>query len=205
MSVVQYRARIVATDGKFWKSPWFEADEETRVPAVIVEYAKKVESLYVGTLNGSPTRGRKIEIHRRELVPTEPTRIFCLGRKDVEEQLECVGEVSFPVVHVKRQRDGSLTRVDGDETRRVLREDGLSADEGYVKDALSDAARGFARLAVQHPAEGREFTDGIHRCQSILAVRACRRAFPAGWPDKGSGQQVECDVCGAAGIVRRSV
>lgn len=87
MSVVQYRARIVATDGKFWKSPWFEADEETRVPAVIVEYAKKVESFYVGTLNGSPKRGRKIEIYRRELVSTEPTKIFCLGREDVERWL----------------------------------------------------------------------------------------------------------------------
>jgi hypothetical protein len=88
MSVVQYRARIVATDGKSWTSPWFEADEETRVSAVIAEYAKKVESLHVGALVDSPKRGRKIEIHRRELLPTEPTRIFCLGREDVERWLE---------------------------------------------------------------------------------------------------------------------
>ncbi len=97
--------------------------------------------------------------------------------------LEFVSEMSFPVVYVERQDDGSIRRVIDDQTR----DDGLTADEGVVKEALSDVTRRFAQLDRQHPSERREFQDGIHRCQSLLALRACRRAFPAGWPDRGGG------------------
>ncbi len=99
------------------------------------------------------------------------------------KDLEFVGEVSFPIVYAERQKDGSITRVVDEQ----VRDDGLTTEEGAVKDALSGATRRFARLDRQHPTEGREFQDGIHRCQSLLALRACRRAFPVGWPDRGGG------------------
>lgn len=62
------------------------------------------------------------------------------------------------------------------------RDDGLTDDEGAVMDALCDAAKAFGRLERQHPDEGRDFCDGIHRCQDTLALLIARRAFPKGWP-----------------------
>ena len=59
---------------------------------------------------------------------------------------------------------------------------GLDDKEGAVLNALADAANLFHDLERQHPNELREFVDGIHRCQALLALRACRRRFPAGWP-----------------------
>ena len=60
MSVVQYRARIVATDGKSWTSPWFDTDTG-EVPDVMIRYVTR--------LVAPPMRGRNIELHRRELLP----------------------------------------------------------------------------------------------------------------------------------------
>lgn len=66
------------------------------------------------------------------------------------------------------------------------RNDGLTEKEGVVMDALCDAFIGFARLTRQHPDDLRDFTDGIHRCQDLLALRVVRRLYPRGWPSKGS-------------------
>jgi len=59
---------------------------------------------------------------------------------------------------------------------------GLSETEQEVMDALLLAYNKFCSLDRQHPDEGRDFTDGIHRLQDILAVRIARREYPEGWP-----------------------
>jgi hypothetical protein len=68
----------------------------------------------------------------------------------------------------------------------ITRDDGLTDAEGVVADALCKAANAFGVLPKQHPDEDRDFCDAIHRAQDLLCVRIARRAFPLGWPDKGS-------------------
>jgi hypothetical protein len=62
------------------------------------------------------------------------------------------------------------------------RADGLTITEGRVMDALVQAVAAFADLVSTHPSEHRDFVDGIHRCQDVLALRIVRREFPEGWP-----------------------
>lgn len=64
------------------------------------------------------------------------------------------------------------------------RVDGLTAEEGIVMDHLVAAAEAFGALDRQHPSETPDFTDAIHTCQYLLAVRIVRRLHPAGWPVK---------------------
>lgn len=66
----------------------------------------------------------------------------------------------------------------------ITRRDGLTDREGSIHDALRKAVDDFDMLDRQHPDELRDFVDGIHRCQQLLALRVCRRAFPDGWPIK---------------------
>jgi hypothetical protein len=66
----------------------------------------------------------------------------------------------------------------------IIRDDGLTAGEGEVMDALVAAWNRFSELTHQHPDELRDFADGIHRCQDLLAVRIARREYPKGWPIK---------------------
>jgi hypothetical protein len=54
---------------------------------------------------------------------------------------------------------------------------GLTQDEREVMDRLMDAFRLFHRLTKEHPDELRDFVDGLHRCQDVLAVRVCRRIY----------------------------
>lgn len=68
----------------------------------------------------------------------------------------------------------------------ITRDDGLTDEEGVVMDALCDVGDAFFKLDRQHPDEARDFCDGVHRCQDALAVRIARRAFPKGWPNKGT-------------------
>ncbi len=68
--------------------------------------------------------------------------------------------------------------------KRGLRVDGLTEPEGKVLDLLVDAFNEFCKLERQHPNEGTDFTDGIHKCQSVLALRIVRREYPEGWPKK---------------------
>lgn len=67
---------------------------------------------------------------------------------------------------------------------RTGRIDGLTAQEGAVMDGLLAAVDAFGKLDRQHPDEERDFVDGVHRCQYLLALRVARRAFPEGWPVK---------------------
>ena len=73
----------------------------------------------------------------------------------------------------------------------ITRDDGLTNAEGVVMDHLVDAVNAFAKLDRQHPDEGRDFCDGICRCQDTLAVRIARRAFPIGWPIKDEAGNAE--------------
>lgn len=66
---------------------------------------------------------------------------------------------------------------------------GLTNDEQQVMDALIVAFNRFSSLDRQHPDEVRDFTDGIHVLQNILAVRIARREYPAGWPTYEQGKQ----------------
>ena len=59
---------------------------------------------------------------------------------------------------------------------------GLTDEETRVAGFLIDAWVEFGKLVSQHPDENRDFTDAIHRCQSILALRIVRRLYPKGWP-----------------------
>ena len=47
-------------------------------------------------------------------------------------------------------------------------------------DLMIDAVEIFNELPVQHPNDINEFTDAIHRVQSLLALRSVRRNFD-GW------------------------
>lgn len=68
--------------------------------------------------------------------------------------------------------------------KNIVRQDGLTEDEGKVMDSLITAFNEFCKLGRQHPDEIRDFTDGIHKCQDLLAVRIARREYPNGWPIK---------------------
>lgn len=59
---------------------------------------------------------------------------------------------------------------------------GLTPDEQLVMDKLMEAYAAFIRLSREHPDELRDFVDGVHKCQDVLAVRICRRIYPEGWP-----------------------
>ena len=62
-----------------------------------------------------------------------------------------------------------------------IKENGLLPEEQEVMDKLLESFHLFADLSREHPDELRDFIDGIHTCQSILAIRICRRLYPKGW------------------------
>ena len=68
---------------------------------------------------------------------------------------------------------------------------GLTPNEQTVMDKILDTYNAFCKLDRQHPDEGREFTDSIHKLQSIMALRIARRVYPEGWPIK-----IGCDHIG---------
>jgi len=68
--------------------------------------------------------------------------------------------------------------------------DGLTAEEGFVADALFEAFNDYLELPVQHDDEPNEFKYHIHMLQGLMAIRAARRAYPAGWHFDGSWMQV---------------
>jgi len=59
---------------------------------------------------------------------------------------------------------------------------GLSDGEQKTMDALVLAYGEFLKLDRTHPDEMRDFVNGIHRLQELLAVRIARRDYPEGWP-----------------------
>ena len=60
-------------------------------------------------------------------------------------------------------------------------ETGLTLQEQEVMDKLIECHRAFIGLERQHPDEMRDFIDGMHRIQDLLAVRVVRRLYPDGW------------------------
>lgn len=63
----------------------------------------------------------------------------------------------------------------------AARADGLSPGEGEVMDKLVEAHHRFLFLDAGHPDERREWTEALHRLQTLIAARAMRRLFPEGW------------------------
>lgn len=62
--------------------------------------------------------------------------------------------------------------------------DGLTDVEREVSEHLCAAVNAFGKLDRRHPAEEREFVDGIHACQNQLAWRIVQRCYPKAWPVK---------------------
>lgn len=65
-------------------------------------------------------------------------------------------------------------------------DNGLTRDEQAVMSNLVAAFGAFARMPRHHPNELSDFTNGIHQCQNLLAVRIARREYPQGWPTYGN-------------------
>jgi hypothetical protein len=59
--------------------------------------------------------------------------------------------------------------------------DGLCRQEARVMNAVLECLREFSALPREHPDELRDFVDGIHRLQGVLAMRVVRRSYPGGW------------------------
>ena len=59
---------------------------------------------------------------------------------------------------------------------------GLTKKEQLVMDKLMECYKAFIELDEEHPDEMRDFADGVHRIQDVLAVRIVRRVYPKGWP-----------------------
>lgn len=75
-----------------------------------------------------------------------------------------------------------LREIDGE-----ISETGLNREEEEVMNSLAKAWGDFCKLPRQHPDELKDFTDSIHRCQDLLALRVCRRFFPKGWTNTEGG------------------
>jgi len=61
------------------------------------------------------------------------------------------------------------------------RADGLTNEEGYVMDALTEAFLDYMALPVHHEDEPGEFKYHIHMLQGLMAIRIPRRTHPEGW------------------------
>lgn len=59
---------------------------------------------------------------------------------------------------------------------------GLTKKEQQVMDKLMECYDLFIEIDKEHPDEMRNFVDGVHRIQEVLAMRTVRRSYPEGWP-----------------------
>jgi len=57
-------------------------------------------------------------------------------------------------------------------------------EEESVLIKLTDAWNKFCDLSSQHPDEARDFADGIHKCQYVIAMRSVRDDYPETFPAK---------------------
>lgn len=97
-----------------------------------------------------------------------------------------IAERDVMLRRLRAELDLSEEEVDAGIGVNPRRDDGLSAAEGEVMDALVAAVEAFGRLDRQHPQELSEFVSGIHTCQHLLAVRLARYHHPEGWPTHAS-------------------
>lgn len=58
---------------------------------------------------------------------------------------------------------------------------GLTHAEQEIMNYLFKSYNIFIKLEKHHPDELRDFTDGIHKLQGILAMRIVRRDYPEEW------------------------
>lgn len=61
---------------------------------------------------------------------------------------------------------------------------GLLEEEQNALDKLMECYSMFLKLDREHPDEMRDFVDGIHKIQSVFALRVVRRIYPLGWPKR---------------------
>jgi len=57
-----------------------------------------------------------------------------------------------------------------------------------VLNLLMEAYNKFLELPIQHESDSIEFTDGIHKCQHILAIRVAREHRPDLFYNKMKGE-----------------
>jgi DNA-binding XRE family transcriptional regulator len=82
----------------------------------------------------------------------------------------------------------------------------LSDAEMAVINTLASAWNQFIALPVQHKHEAREFTDGIHRLQDLVAARPGYRGIPVADPggaptSRAIAPDLECPRCGGSGRI----
>ena len=58
----------------------------------------------------------------------------------------------------------------------------VTKKEKKVCDLLIEAWNGYIKLEVQHPSEQTDFTNAIHTCQQLLAIRVARKSEPKMYP-----------------------
>ena len=59
---------------------------------------------------------------------------------------------------------------------------GLTLEEQGIMDKLMECYELFLKIDREHPDEIRNFVDGVHKIQDVLALRVIRRCYPQGWP-----------------------
>lgn len=57
-----------------------------------------------------------------------------------------------------------------------------SKEEEKVSYHLTEATNHFKKLKPTHPAHGKEFECGIHKCQHVLIHRIVQREYPKNFP-----------------------
>ena len=80
-------------------------------------------------------------------------------------------------------------------TSKIDSKTGLTPDELKVMKHIINAYHAFIKLTPDHQNEIKEFVDGVHCLQDILALRIVRRAFPDGWYTGMNYQKKETFEC----------
>lgn len=65
--------------------------------------------------------------------------------------------------------------------------DSVMEKEELILEKISSAWRLFYELESQHPDELKDFKEGIHKCQSVIALRFAREYRPDIFPKKARG------------------
>lgn len=69
-----------------------------------------------------------------------------------------------------------------DEESKQERKDGLTEEEGYIMDILTEANNKFLELKMTHPDARNLFIEGLSKCQTLLMHRVLQRDYPEGYP-----------------------
>lgn len=75
-----------------------------------------------------------------------------------------------------------MTEVKEQLEQGVIPDNGFTAEEVNVMNALVEAWENYSRLESTFPFDAGEFLEGIHRCQQVLSMRILRRDYPSAFP-----------------------